>query len=92
MIGDLTSTVSEVSAALTGEWKIPQCSCSSGSVQLSNKETYPYFFRTTASVMLYSQSLVTWVHAMGWDTFALIYWNNGVGQQSMHTINNQSYM
>ncbi|KAF7731952.1 Metabotropic GABA-B receptor subtype 3A [Apophysomyces ossiformis] len=81
VIGDMISSMTEASAAITGLWKIPQCSSASASLSLSDNSVYPYFFRTVGNVVLFGSSLVDWVSNMGWDTFALIYTNDNVGQQ-----------
>lgn len=90
VIGDMVSSMTEASAAITGIWQIPQCSCASAAYTLSNKKTYPYFFRTVGNVVLYGESLVDWVSSMGWTMFALIYTNDAVGQQVLHTILDQA--
>lgn len=77
----MVSTMTEISASITGLWKIPQCSFSSASVALSDKEKFPYFFRTSPSVVLYGEALVDWVYKMGWKSCTLIYTNSGVGRQ-----------
>ncbi|KAI9491860.1 periplasmic binding protein-like I [Zychaea mexicana] len=81
VIGDMISTMTETEAGITGVQRIPQCSCASASLALSDKEAYPYFFRTVGNVVLFGSSLVDWVQHMGWKTFALIYTNDNVGQQ-----------
>lgn len=77
----MVSSVTEAEAGITGVRHIPQCSCASASVDLSDKSAYPYFFRTVGDVVLYGRSLVDWVQHMGWNMFALIYTNDNVGQQ-----------
>lgn len=77
----MVSEMSQASASLTGLWQIPQCSCASVSLALSDKQQYPYFFRTIGSAVLFGESLVDWVCNMNWDTFALIYTNDLVGQE-----------
>ncbi|KAI8971063.1 periplasmic binding protein-like I [Pilobolus umbonatus] len=86
VIGDIVGDMTESSAALTSYMKIPQCSSVSTSFQLSNKDIYPYFFRTTGNIILFSQALVDWVKYMGWPTFALLYSNDNVGQQVLSTV------
>ncbi|KAL1930958.1 hypothetical protein VTP01DRAFT_10095 [Rhizomucor pusillus] len=83
VIGDMVSSVTEAEAGITGVRHIPQCSCASASVDLSDKSAYPYFFRTVGDVVLYGRSLVDWVQHMGWNMFALIYTNDNVGQQAV---------
>lgn len=86
VVGDMISTMTEASAAMTGVWQIPQCSFASASLSLTNKHVYPYFFRTVGSVLLYGDSLVNWVSSMGWKSFALVYTNDAVGQQGIQVL------
>lgn len=88
VVGDMISTMTEASAAMTGVWQIPQCSFASASLSLTDKSVYPYFFRTVGSVLLYGDSLVNWVSSMGWKSFALIYTNDAVGQQGTQALCN----
>ncbi|GAN01001.1 hypothetical protein MAM1_0004c00430 [Mucor ambiguus] len=90
VIGDMISSMTEASASISGIWQIPQCSCASASYSLTDKSIYPYFFRTVGSVVLYGESLVDWVDSMGWSMFALIYTNDAVGQQVLHSMLNQA--
>lgn len=77
----MVSEMTQASASLTGLWQIPQCSCASASLTLSDKQQYPYFFRTAGNAVLFGESLVDWVNNMKWDMFALIYTNDAIGQQ-----------
>lgn len=86
----MISSMTEASASISGIWQIPQCSCASASYSLTDKSVYPYFFRTVGSVVLYGESLVDWVDSMGWSMFALIYTNDAVGQQVLHSMLNQA--
>ncbi|KAG2220592.1 hypothetical protein INT45_002614, partial [Circinella minor] len=86
IIGDMISTMTETEAGITGVQHLPQCSCASASLKLSDKEAYPYFFRTVGNVVLFGSSLVDWVQRMGWETFALIYTDDNVGQQVLKSM------
>lgn len=81
----MVSEMTEASASLTGLWQIPQCSCASASLSLSDKAMYPYFFRTAGSAVLFGEALVDWVDNMKWNMFALIYTNDMIGQQGRST-------
>ncbi|KAI9319938.1 periplasmic binding protein-like I [Dichotomocladium elegans] len=83
VIGDMVSDMTEQEAGITGVRHIPHCSPASASLSLSDKEAYPYFFRTVGNVVLFGSSLVEWVRYMGWRRFALIYTNDDVGQQGL---------
>ncbi|KAG2236589.1 hypothetical protein INT48_000143 [Thamnidium elegans] len=83
VIGDMASSSTEISAGLTGMFQIPQCSCASATSTLSNKAAYPYFFRTTANVVLYGEAFIDWTKNMGWKRIALIYTLDGPGQQAL---------
>ena len=80
----MVSTMTETEAGITGVQRLPQCSCASASLSLSDKNAYPYFFRTVGNVVLFGSSLVDWVQQMGWGTFALIYTDDNVGQQGIN--------
>lgn len=82
VIGDMVSNTSEISAGLTGLFQIPQCSCGASSLALSDKDNYPYFFRTMGNVVVYGRALMEWIRQMNWTMFALVYTDDGVGQQS----------
>lgn len=86
LIGDMVSSMTQMEAGITGVRQIPQCSCASASLKLSNKDAYPYFFRTVGNVVLFGSTLVDWVRYMGWQKFALIYTNDDVGQQGMFVV------
>ncbi|KAI8394060.1 periplasmic binding protein-like I [Radiomyces spectabilis] len=86
VIGDIISTMTEASAGINGIVYIPQCSPASASLSLSDKDSFPYFFRTVGNVVLFGSSLVDWVSNMGWDSFALIYTNDNVGQQVLYSM------
>lgn len=73
--------MTQTEAGITGVKQIPQCSCASASLNLSDKTLYPYFFRTVGNVVLFGISLVDWVVHMGWSMFALVYTDDSVGQQ-----------
>lgn len=79
----MASASTEISAGLTGMFQIPQCSCASATETLSDKEKYPYFFRTTANVALYGDAFIEWARNMGWKRIALIYAYDGLGQQGI---------
>ncbi|KAI7887263.1 periplasmic binding protein-like I [Mucor mucedo] len=90
VIGDMVSEMTEASASLTGLWQIPQCSCASASLTLSDKKQYPYFFRTAGSAVLFGESLVDWVNNMKWDMFALVYTNDLIGQQVLQAMSSRA--
>ncbi|KAI8889827.1 periplasmic binding protein-like I [Backusella circina FSU 941] len=90
VIGDMISSMTAESAAITSIKQIPQCSCASASYDLSDNQIYPYFFRTVGNSVLYAESLVNWVGSMGWSNFALIYTNDEVGQQVLNTVSDQT--
>ncbi|ORY96447.1 periplasmic binding protein-like I [Syncephalastrum racemosum] len=81
IVGDMISDMTETEAGIAGVRSIPQCSCASASRTLSDKDAYPYFFRTVGDVVLFGRSLIDWVSHMGWSMFAIIYTNDNVGQQ-----------
>ncbi|KAI8343904.1 periplasmic binding protein-like I [Chlamydoabsidia padenii] len=91
VIGDMVSNISEVSAGLTGLFQIPQCSCGASSLALSDKDNYPYFFRTMGNVVVYGKALMEWIRQMNWTMFALVYTDDTVGQQILSSMLTKSY-
>lgn len=85
----MVSSSTEASASLTGIFELPQCSCASAGSRLSKKDIYPYFFRTTASAILYGYGFLDWVENMGWETFTLLYADDTAGDEgNIHYIPN----
>lgn len=78
----MVSNTTQISAGLTGLFQIPQCSCGASSLDLSDKASYPYFFRTLGNVVVYGGALMEWIRQMNWSMFALVYTDDDVGQQS----------
>ncbi|KAI7871480.1 periplasmic binding protein-like I, partial [Spinellus fusiger] len=83
VIGEMLSDMTETSVAITSLWKIPHCSCLSVSLGLSDKDLYPYFFRTVGSTLLFGEALIDWVYHMKWSIFSVIYTNDDIGQQAI---------
>lgn len=84
MIGDVSSRLTKASASMTGLWKIPQCSSTSGSFTFSDISNYPYFFRTVGTSASHMNALAHWVKKMGWKKFSILYTNDALGQEGMY--------
>ncbi|CAO3594586.1 unnamed protein product [Absidia cylindrospora] len=91
VIGDMVSNTTQISAGITGLFQIPQCSCGASSLDLSNKVNYPYFFRTMSNVVAYGGALMEWIRQMDWSMFALVYTDDGVGQQILTSMLTKSH-
>ncbi|KAI9027622.1 periplasmic binding protein-like I [Phycomyces nitens] len=86
VVGDISSGLSEMSAAVTGIWQLPQCSSSASELYLSDKDAFPYFFRTIVNSNQFGEATVDWVYNMNWTSFAVVYSNDYVGQQALYSV------
>ncbi|KAF9163942.1 hypothetical protein BGX20_001148 [Mortierella sp. AD010] len=86
VIGDVSSALSLQSALLTSRLKIPQCSYSAGSTQLSNKIDYEYFFRTIPTELMFGGVMLDFVASRGWKNIAVFYTGDSLGSQMMDSI------
>ncbi|KAG1278405.1 hypothetical protein G6F65_007863 [Rhizopus arrhizus] len=91
VIGDVSSRLTKASASMTGLWKIPQCSSTSGSFTFSDISNYPYFFRTVGTSASHMNALAHWVKKMGWQKFSILYTNDALGQEVYTSIATQAY-
>ncbi|ORZ41272.1 hypothetical protein BCR44DRAFT_306264 [Catenaria anguillulae PL171] len=66
IVGDLTSDATLYSAMLSSRLGILQCSFAAGAPGLSNKNVYPYFFRTLSPVSMQLNGLRHLMEANGW--------------------------
>ncbi|KAF9433867.1 hypothetical protein BGZ76_008875 [Entomortierella beljakovae] len=90
VIGDISSTLSLQSALLTSRLAIPQCSYSAGSIQLSNKDDYEYFFRTIPTELMFGSVMLDFVASRGWKNIAVFYTADALGSQMMEYIEFQA--
>lgn len=72
IIGEARSECSIAIAAATKDRKIPQMSYASTSAQLSDKQTYPNFFRTCASDVYQGKALAKLVQRYKWTQVSTI--------------------
>ncbi|KAL0073463.1 periplasmic binding protein-like I [Phycomyces blakesleeanus] len=86
VVGDISSGLTEMSASVTGIWQLPQCSSSAAELYLSDKDAFPYFFRTIVNSNQFGEATVDWVYNMNWTSFAVLYSNDYVGQQALFSV------
>ncbi|KAI8915932.1 7 transmembrane sweet-taste receptor of 3 GCPR-domain-containing protein [Gorgonomyces haynaldii] len=79
MMGSFFSTVTTSTTILTAAYQIPQCDGSSSSFLLSNKRTYPYFFRTVSNDMVQALAIFQYVYTRGWKRVAILYSDESYG-------------
>ena len=72
IIGEARSDCSIAIAAATKDKKIPQMSYASTSAQLSDKQTYPNFFRTCASDVYQGKALAKLVQRYKWTQVSTV--------------------
>lgn len=72
IIGEARSECSIAIAAATKDKKIPQMSYASTSAQLSDKQTYPNFFRTCASDLYQGKALAKLVQRYKWTQVSTV--------------------
>ncbi|KAL1924849.1 uncharacterized protein VTP21DRAFT_4503 [Calcarisporiella thermophila] len=81
VIGDLSSSLTQHTALLTSRLAIPQCSFSAWTNRLSNKQEYPYFFRTIPTSMLFTEVMMRFIASQGWRRFGVLYSSETLDQQ-----------
>jgi ABC-type branched-subunit amino acid transport system substrate-binding protein len=80
VIGDGRSDQTIQNALLTSKFSIPQCSFTAGASQLSNKNDYPFFYRTLGAKTRTIEALGFFIKSMGWTKVAFLYTDNALGQ------------
>ena len=80
IVGALSTLVSRPVASLTRLFKVPQISPSSSSPSLSNRDLYPYFFRTIPPDDLQAKAIVDLLSHFKWTHFSTIYSNDPYGK------------
>ncbi|PVD27948.1 hypothetical protein C0Q70_10524 [Pomacea canaliculata] len=71
VIGALTSHVSEVTAIVSQAWNLVQISYSAISPTLSDKDSYPWFFRTSVSESKMAPVLVHLLQHFNWSVISV---------------------
>ena len=92
VIGAIISPVSISAAGLFRYFKMPQVSFTSTSSLLSNREFYPYFFRTIPPDDHQVQALVDLILHFKWNHISTLYSSNRYGQPAInafHKLANQ---
>ncbi|KAJ3159225.1 hypothetical protein HDU86_001828 [Geranomyces michiganensis] len=80
ILGTDGSESSKAVAQIMGRLQIPQCSPWAGDDALSNKRTYPYFFRTLSGASDDISFLLPVLKYFGWTQFSFIYCDSALGQ------------
>ncbi|XP_040181200.1 extracellular calcium-sensing receptor-like [Rana temporaria] len=81
IIGDpLSSSIVSMSRVL-GLWRIPQVSYAATLPNLSNKQEFPSFLRTTVSVNSQPQALIDLCHTFGWTWIGILISSTDYGTQ-----------
>ncbi|KAM4675878.1 extracellular calcium-sensing receptor-like [Discoglossus pictus] len=86
IIGHYISTHSILLAHILGLYRYPQISHSSTSHLLSDKRTFPSFFRTVPSDIFQSHVLAKLVLHFGWTWVGLLAVDNDYGQQGIQQV------
>ena len=81
-VGDIRSIATTQSALFTGMFQVPQCSYISGAHSLSNKEVYPYFFRTLPGPKQTIAAVIDFVKRQGWSRLGVVYTDDPLGRNS----------
>ena len=80
VIGAVYSSVSIPVASFFRLFNMPQISFASTSPLLSNRDLYPYFYRTVPPDNHQAQAMIDLIVSFGWDYVSTIYLNNLYGQ------------
>ncbi|XP_070554748.1 gamma-aminobutyric acid type B receptor subunit 2-like [Ptychodera flava] len=73
IVGSLYSMTVEPTAELTGVWNIIQVSYAGSSPSLSNRQKYPYLFRTIPSMEEFNPARLAFIRTAGWTRVATIH-------------------
>ncbi|KAJ1522930.1 hypothetical protein ONE63_002069 [Megalurothrips usitatus] len=80
VIGGLSSSVTIQLAMLMNMFKVPQVSYMSTSPALSDRTTYPYFFRTVPSDMHQAHAMLELLRKLGWTYVSVAYSDTEYGR------------
>ncbi|KAI8361312.1 periplasmic binding protein-like I [Mortierella sp. GBAus27b] len=90
VIGDVRSELTRYEALMTSSVQIPHCSFASVSTALSDRDTYPYFFRTISTMIPLLESILELVTRLGWKRLTLIYEIDSIGWPGLEYFNSQA--
>lgn len=85
VVGPAFSSMALITGAMAGLYQIPQVSASATSITLSDKNTYPYFLRTTPADDNAAEALVMVVQQFEWSRVCLIATNDEYGEKGSNT-------
>ena len=88
VIGAVYSSVSIPVASFFRLFNMPQISFASTSPLLSNRDLYPYFYRTVPPDDHQAQAMIDLIVSFGWDHVSTIYTNNLYGQPAINEFHN----
>ena len=88
VIGAIYSSVSIPVASVFRLFNMPQISFGSTSPLLSNRDLYPYFYRTVPPDNYQAQAMIDLIVSFGWDYVSTIYSNNLYGQPGINEFHN----
>ena len=88
VIGAIYSSVSIPVASVFRLFNMPQISFASTSPLLSNRDLYPYFYRTVPPDNYQAQAMIDLIVSFGWDYVSTIYSNNLSGQPGINEFHN----
>ena len=88
VIGAVYSSVSIPVASFFRLFNMPQISFASTSPLLSNRDLYPYFYRTVPPDNHQAQAMIDLIVSFGWDYVSTIYSNNLYGQPGINEFHN----
>ncbi|KAI8888725.1 periplasmic binding protein-like I [Backusella circina FSU 941] len=81
VIGDVSSSWTSLSALMTSNLEIPQCSFTATSIGFSDKTQYKYFFRTIPTKVTLADVMLDFAVSQRWGQIGIIYSNDPLGQQ-----------
>ncbi|KAI9144082.1 periplasmic binding protein-like I [Paraphysoderma sedebokerense] len=90
IIGDLLSKQTILEALISSKFMVPQCSFSSAAGELSDKNQYPFFFRTVASVATFGEAAVNLVKYFNWTKVAILNSVDSFGTGLANTISERT--
>uniref|UniRef100_A0A672ZIY2 G-protein coupled receptors family 3 profile domain-containing protein n=2 Tax=Sphaeramia orbicularis TaxID=375764 RepID=A0A672ZIY2_9TELE len=90
VIGPDSSSKTFTPAALMGAYLIPQISYEASNEMLSNKYTYPSFFRTIPSDKNQVRAMIQILARFNWTWIALLGSDNAYGRQGMQSLADQA--
>ncbi|XP_070571828.1 gamma-aminobutyric acid type B receptor subunit 1-like [Ptychodera flava] len=73
VFGEIMSSITEPTAEVTGLWHVLQFAFATSSMRLSDRNTYPHFFRTTTSAADMNPAIRDIMYQFGWYRVATLH-------------------